>query len=124
MPPTLTASPLCHYRDELGEGPVWDQRRGLLLWVDIPAGLVREWDPTSGDEREYRLGGEVSAVAPRAGGGLVVAAGDRLLSLDGETTETLVEIEPGLRSNRTNDCRCDPGGRLWIGTMSRSLTPG
>jgi sugar lactone lactonase YvrE len=26
---------------ETGEGPVWDHRTGELVWVDIPAGVLR-----------------------------------------------------------------------------------
>ena len=33
---------------ELGEGPVWDASRGLLVWVDILAGYVHTLNPATG----------------------------------------------------------------------------
>jgi sugar lactone lactonase YvrE len=108
--------------DELGEGPVWDERRGELLRVDIPRGLVHGWDPVSGRAWRREYDGEVSAVVPRASGeGFVVACGRRLILDDGTP---LAEVQPGIETNRLNDCKCDPQGRLWAGTMSKPRVPG
>ena len=109
-------------RDELGEGPVWDARRGELLRVDIPRGLVHGWDPVSGRAWRREYDGEVSAVVPRASAdGFVVACGHRLILDDGTP---LAELESDVASNRLNDCKCDPQGRLWAGTMSKLRVPG
>jgi len=37
----------------------------------------------------------------------------------GELDRVLVEVETDATENRLNDCRCDPGGRVWAGTMSK-----
>src|SRR5512138_3273597 len=34
-------------RDRLGECPIWDERMGVLWWVDIHGQALRRWD---GDE--------------------------------------------------------------------------
>lgn len=111
--------------DHLGEGPHWDDRAGELLWVDITQGRIHAWRPTDGPARTERLDREVSAVVPRADTpGHVVAAGHRLLLRDGEAERTLAVVEEDLPDNRFNDCKCDPQGRLWAGTMSKTRTPG
>jgi sugar lactone lactonase YvrE len=111
--------------DHLGEGPHWDDRAGELLWVDITRGRIHAWRPTNGLKRTERLDGEVSAVVPRADApGHIVAAGHRLLLRDGEAERTLAVVEEDLADNRFNDCKCDPQGRLWAGTMSKTRTPG
>jgi sugar lactone lactonase YvrE len=112
-------------RDELGEGPHWDEVRQELLHVDIPRGLVHGWQPASGSERTLRFPTDTSAVIPRARGGLIVAVGHALLlaDADGEPRE-LARVEQDRPENRLNDCRCDPQGRLWAGTLSRSGATG
>jgi sugar lactone lactonase YvrE len=111
--------------DHLGEGPHWDDRAGELLWVDITQGRIHAWRPTDGPARTERLDGEVSTVVPRASApGHVVAAGHRLLLRDGEAEHALAVVEEDLPDNRFNDCKCDPQGRLWAGTMSKTRTPG
>ena len=38
-------------RAELGEGPLWDDRRQRLLFVDIMRGHIHEFDPATGRDR-------------------------------------------------------------------------
>jgi sugar lactone lactonase YvrE len=111
--------------DHLGEGPHWDERAGELLWVDITQGRIHAWSPPNGGVRTETLDAEVSAVIPRADEpGHVVAAGHRLLLRNGEDERVLAVVEEDLPDNRFNDCKCDPRGRLWAGTMSKTRTPG
>lgn len=118
-------APLTATRDELGEGPVWDDRAGELLHVDIARGRVHAWRAADGRERTLLVGGEVSAVVPRTGDGVVLAIGHELLAADPDgSRRTLAVAERDRPDNRFNDCRCDPQGRLWAGTMSRSRVPG
>lgn len=122
--PNLTA-PLGDRRELLGEGTAWDARAGRLLRVDIAAGKVHAWRPSSGEHTTFDVGAEVSAAVPRDGGGLVLAVGRELVvrAEDG-TTRVLAAVEGDRPDNRFNDCRCDSRGRLWAGTMSRSRVPG
>ena len=114
-----------HAADHLGEGPYWDERARELLRVDITRGRIHAWSPITHRTATDELGGEVSAVVPRAQApGWVVAAGHRLLLRDGEREQTLGAVELDRTDNRFNDCRCDPQGRLWAGTMSGRRAPG
>jgi sugar lactone lactonase YvrE len=114
-----------HARDELGEGPFWDERTGELLRVDIARGRIHAWRPATGAVATREFAGEVSAVVPRAHApGWVLAAGHGLLLHDGDEQLTLAVAERDRPANRFNDCKCDPQGRLWAGTMSKQRTPG
>lgn len=119
-----------HSRDRLGEGPVWLPDTEELLWVDIASGLVRRWDSRSRRVTSTAFPGEASAVVPCRGGGAIVALGHELLLLDGEigseeqALRTLARAEEDRPQNRFNDCRSDPQGRLWAGTMSKTREPG
>jgi sugar lactone lactonase YvrE len=123
--PETAVSVAIDSHDQLGEGPCWDDRLDTLLRVDISNGLVHGWSPDTGSAWSRGFGGEVSAAIPRAHGrGLLVAAGHRLLIEDGERGDVLASVEQDLPDNRFNDCKCDPQGRLWAGTMSKTRTPG
>ena len=123
MPPDIRIAG--HGRDQLGECPVWDDRAGELLHVDIARGHVHAWSPATGAARVEVHDGEVGAVVLRAcGEGLVVAVERELRLAAGGTTRTLAAVESELDGTRFNDCRCDPQGRLWAGTMSRTRTHG
>jgi sugar lactone lactonase YvrE len=112
-------------RDQLGEAPFWDERLGQLLRVDISNGRVHGWSPAAGSAWCRQQDGEVSAVVPRASGrGWVLAAGHRILLADGDGEEVLALVEEDRPTNRFNDCKCDPQGRLWAGTMSKERSPG
>jgi sugar lactone lactonase YvrE len=93
--------------------------------VDILAGAVHEWRPATGEVATLAVGGEVGAAVPRAGGGLVLAVGHELVlqAPDGHR-RVVAAVEQDVPGNRFNDCRADPQGRLWAGTMSRTRAPG
>ncbi len=117
----VTAAPAA----ELGERPVWDARTGRLIWVDINAGQLHEFDPGGTDRVIASAGVAVGAAAPRADGGYVLAAADgfRLIGADGAAGPAL--RPPGMPANvRFNDGACDPAGRFWAGTAATDGQPG
>lgn len=122
--PELVADCRC----SVGEGPVWDERDGAMLWVDIVTGDVFHLALSSGELARMSLGQEVSAVIPRASGGYLLTLQDGVAAVASIAQEAPVEllapVELGRPENRLNDAKCDPAGRLWGGTMARERTPG
>jgi sugar lactone lactonase YvrE len=106
-------------RARLGEGPVWDDESGELVWVDILAGVVHRTTPT-GRDVTLEVGRTVGAVGLRQGGGLVLATDDGFHLHDpGETTtRRIVAVEADDPLTRMNDGKVDPEGRFWAGTMA------
>jgi sugar lactone lactonase YvrE len=112
-------------RDQLGESPCWDDDAGELLRVDITGRAVHAWAPADGSTWTIALDGDVSAVVPRVRGGQLLAVDHALVLRDPDgARRTIATVEEQVDENRFNDCRCDPQGRLWAGTMSRTRTPG
>jgi sugar lactone lactonase YvrE len=113
-------------RSQLGESPVWDERSQELTWVDITAGLLRTWSPATGEERSREFSGELSAVILGEDAATRIVALDNRLQLESSEgpERSLAEVEIATAQNRLNDCRCDPGGRVWAGTMSKVRAPG
>jgi sugar lactone lactonase YvrE len=124
-PAGLDAAPLDARRDLLGEGPTWDADAQRMIHVDIANGLVHAWRPQDDTTRTLTLDGEVGAALPRERGGLIIARENELLLCDEDGDwRTRAVVEQDRPDNRFNDCRVDPQGRLWAGTMSRSRVPG
>jgi sugar lactone lactonase YvrE len=110
----------------IGEGPVWDDRLGRLLWLDIAHGLVHVTDPTTGSDRVLAVGQPVGAIAPGEDGTYVAAAHDGFgrLDLAAGVFELLAAVERDDASTRMNDGKVDPAGRFWAGTMALDGRPG
>ena len=109
---------------DLGEGSLWDAELGRLLWVDIVQRRVLVHDPSAGTCMELDAGDVVGTVVVARNGRLVVALRDRIAVLDAESgaITDLVAVGPTRAGLRCNDGKCDPRGRLWIGTMGEPAT--
>lgn len=106
-------------RAELGEGPSWDGKNGVLYWVDILRGLVHIFEPKESRDTSVRAGEYVSCVVPRKSGGVAVTLqhGFHTIDLKSGKASPLAQVEKGVAGNRFNDGKCDPAGRFWAGTM-------
>jgi len=113
-------------RADLGEGPVWDDRRDRLLFVDIMRGDVHAFDPATSVDRVVNVGRPVGAVALTTRGDWILAADRGFFRADPDTGRTtlIVDVEPGRDDTRMNDGAVDPAGRFWAGTMSLVRQPG
>lgn len=103
-----------------GEGPSWDERKGVLYWVDIPKGELHVYDPSRKRDRTLKLGGFVTSVVPYAkGSDVAVTLQHGFYRLDPKTAKSskLAEVELDMADNRFNDGKCDTRGRYWAGTM-------
>lgn len=99
-------------RAELGEGPAWEARERRLYWVDI----LKKRIYAEGEVR-LELPDLPGCLAPCRGGWLIVALHSSVVEIDlqgGMSVRAVVSEPPG---NRFNDGKCDPAGRLVVGTM-------
>ncbi|HYH55782.1 MAG TPA: SMP-30/gluconolactonase/LRE family protein, partial [Anseongella sp.] len=103
----------------LGEGALWHPLEQQLYWVDIEGKLLHIYDPASGKDRELPTGEKVGTVVPVQGGGALVALQNGIHKIDTRSGELAFlagpEKDPGIRFN---DGKCDPAGRLWVGTIA------
>lgn len=107
----------------LGEGPLWDHRAGVLMWVDILASLVHRTDPTTGETVTLQPDRHVGAVALRGETGYMLALRNAFAPLDQDTVGPAEEVfaDPEVRMN---DGAVDPVGRFLAGSMAYDTAPG
>ncbi len=106
-------------RAEVGEGPVWDDRAGVLRWVDIKGQRLFRFDPASGENHAWAMPERLGYVVPRQDHGLLggFKTGFKWIDPDTGAVAPIVDPEPDRPGNRFNDGKCDPRGRLFAGTM-------
>jgi sugar lactone lactonase YvrE len=118
---TWKADPLNNTRLVLGEGAIWSSLRNLFFYVDIEGQKVGLVDPVSGMTKQRQLAEKVGTVVPTEDGRLILGLENSISLFDFDSDELLelIKIEPEIPTNRCNDGKCDPAGRLWIGTMDK-----
>jgi sugar lactone lactonase YvrE len=112
---------------EIGERPLWDDRTGTFVWVDIPTGTVYRtrpgesfpWDTTS-----MTVGSTVGTAVLREVGGLAVATDGQIRFYDESGKVDAAPIDVDVPANAIfNDGMCDPAGRFVVGTNSDPNSP-
>ncbi len=106
-------------RCELGEGPIWDPRHGVVRFVDIEGRRIHCLDPATGERRSWDAPCRIGSIGLRGRGGLVAGTtqGFALIDPDVGTFDPIGHPEPDLADNRFNDGKVDPHGNFWAGTM-------
>ena len=102
----------------LGEGPLWDDRRGCLFFVDIEGRKLNRVT-MEGEMTSYPMPSRIGTVGLTQSGRLLVALEDGMHFFDPDTgkDEFFVQPENGRPENRGNDGKPDPAGNMWLGTM-------
>jgi sugar lactone lactonase YvrE len=109
-------------RCELGECPVYDDRRDAILFEDIVANTIHRVELKTGAHRKWKFPSNVGSFGLTGTGGLVVALRDVVGLFDTDTgawTDIAV-IERDNKDTRLNDGKVGPDGAFWVGTMDDS----
>jgi sugar lactone lactonase YvrE len=115
----LTIQTIGTHISKWGEGPIFTA--GHLVYVDIEGHKIIRLNPETEEEQIWNLGERVGTVVPRSSGGYLYAGDNGIACFDpaSGTTQNLADPESDKRAtNRFNDGKCDPAGRLWAGTIS------
>lgn len=111
--------------DVLGEGSIWNDATQELYWIDIEGGVLHIFHPPKNYHQSFSLGQRVGTVVPSDNGKIILALQDGLYEFDPPTQQkkliTSADHDPAFL--RFNDGKCDPAGRLWVGTMHLDILP-
>ncbi|MBS0026957.1 SMP-30/gluconolactonase/LRE family protein [Chitinophaga sp. 22321] len=110
---------------ELAEGACWWPERNSWCWVDI-LGHTIYVRAENGGQQVFDVGTHVTTLVPVAERGELIAglkSGVAFFSPERGVGPLLAVLDE--RENmRCNDGKCDPAGRLWIGTMQMPAEEG
>jgi sugar lactone lactonase YvrE len=109
-------------RCDIGESPVWDERTGLLYWVDITPGTIHRIDPTTGARQRWEFGEPVGALGLCRSDRLVVALKSTVILFDPRdgSRQPLAAVTHAKPAMRLNDGKVGPDGAFWVGSMDAS----
>lgn len=125
--PDLIAPSLAFYAEATtGEGSIWHPERKTLFWVDIEGKTLYEYIPDQKDCRRWEFDRMVSTVVPETDSTVVIALQNEIVrvNLNDSSTVSIAPIPDDNGKIRCNDGKCDPSGRLWVGTMGFSAPKG
>ena len=111
----------------LGEGIVWDAKRGALCWTDIENSRLWMRAVGTGETHSWTLPARVGALAIARSGRLFLGFEKRLCLVDVDTStdvplnvEELAAVESTLAHTRVNDGRTDRNGNFAFGTLNEA----
>ena len=104
-----------------GEGSWWDAQHGVLYWLDCMGAKLHVTEP-NGANREIALPFLPMTVVPHRDGGFLFASPDTVVRADEDckSFRTISAVQHKSADMRLNDGKCDPQGRLFIGSMGTS----
>ena len=109
----------------IADSPVWSERSGELLWVDILAPAIHTGNPSRRDSASALLPSLVGSIALRSSGGLIAAFQNGIgFVSDRYEVDIVAAPEADRPQNRMNDGKCDSHGRFWVSSMSMLREPG
>ena len=113
-------------KSQLGEGPVWHNRKNLLYWVDIDGKKIHIFDPETKINKTINVSGRPGTVVATKSDDLLIAMehGFFKLNIQNGNEELIGSVEENNSDTRFNDGKCDPVGRFWAGTLSESRKTG
>jgi sugar lactone lactonase YvrE len=112
-------------RFELAEGPVWDERRSLLFFIDAPERTVHAIGLDGTGLRTWTMAEPTASIGLCESGRLVVTGWQTLSLLDPDSGAVApfarLDGQPG--HARLNDGKVGPDGAFWVGTMDSTTPP-
>jgi sugar lactone lactonase YvrE len=105
---------------ELGECPVWDERRQSLFFLDCQGGTLWQFDPLSRAGVCRELPARSGSFCFDRQGRAVLASDAGVLRLDIESGRHERLAPPLAAGLRFNDGAADSSGRFWAGSMHNS----
>ncbi len=109
---------------ELGEGSYWNYNTQELYWIDILSNQLHIYNPKTKSNRSLTTPSNIGTVVPIDNSKAVVALQDGIYIINTNSGEAtlLSDAERDIKTNRFNDGKCDPSGRLWVGSMAYEQT--
>ncbi|MGB3307903.1 MAG: SMP-30/gluconolactonase/LRE family protein [Thermomicrobiales bacterium] len=107
---------------QTGEGPIWDDRRHVVFWLDIPPGRLYRYDPATGaNDLVYQHDAMIGGTTLQDDGSMLLfCSRGAILHLDPDSGKTRIVVDSieAEHDSRFNDVEAAPDGGVFCGTMA------
>lgn len=108
---------ICDKRCNIGEGPIWNDKEGLLYFVNGFENEICTLDILTGESKTRKVDIGAAAIAFTKDYRMIVSRRDGVFILnDDDTTEPLYDTEK-YSIKYANDMKVGPDGRIYVGTQ-------
>lgn len=107
---------------QCGENPLWDERRNVIFWEDIPNGRIYSLDPKTGKHQTVYDGEVVGGFSFQDDGKLLLFRDHEIAILNDDGSVEVLTRDIEAETGRFNDVMADPEGRVFAGTMGQDGT--
>ena len=104
------------YRCIVAEGPVWDDLRYTLWYVDILGCCVYKMEYASGEIQRIDVGQQIGCIALCKNGDLLLAMEDGIYRMNESGKKQLAHQPIQITGRRFNDGKVGPDGCFYVGT--------
>jgi D-xylonolactonase len=101
---------------QVGENPLWDDRRNRLYWTDILGGKIFSWDAASARHHQVYEGEPVGGFTFQEDGALLLFRVNNIALLGDDGKVRVLRDGIDKEMDRFNDVIADPAGRVYAGT--------
>ena len=103
-------------RCSVAEGPVWNERTGELLFLDIWGKCIYVVDYATGKSRKLDVGQQIGCFALCENGDLLAALENGIYRIDQDGKIALAHQPMQIKGRRFNDGKVGPDGCFYVGT--------
>ncbi len=121
--PAITVELAYQIDAKLGEGALWNHNTQSLWWIDIEGKTFNILDPEKEDNSVYLLPSRIGTAVPSTTGSAILATEQGIIEFIPSTMthRVISDVESNIEGTRLNDGKCDPSGRLWVGSMDLNI---
>ncbi len=112
---------------QLGEGAIWNSKTGELYFIDIEGKKLFTFKESTKKLSIFDVGERIGTVVPTHDPNkVIIPLQNGIFEFDLKSKEKTLLSNPEEKrtKNRMNDGKCDPIGRLWVGSMHLDQTEG
>lgn len=109
---------ICDKRCIIGEGPIWNEREGVMYFINAYGNEICILDIYTGELRVRPIDGGVAAIAFDKENRLIVSRADGIYYLNNDNTIKALYDTSQYCILRGNDMKVGPDGRVYVGTQS------
>lgn len=104
------------HRCIVAEGPLWDEKNNILMYLDILGECIFKMDYATGKTEKIDVGQQIGCMALCENGDILLAMQDGIYRMNNKGEKVLAHQPMKIKGRRFNDGKVGPDGCFYLGT--------